>query len=111
MCKRTTSRLAVPGVPLAKLMVEGIPARPFWGSLTGVALLVCGIGILANIKSRLAATCLGMEIFFAVRAVYLPTLVLHPSDIGNEMNYFADTLMFSGTILLLACALPKEDQA
>ena len=101
----------LPGVPRAKLTVDWIPARPLGGYLTGVAALACGIGILAKTKSRLTATCLGMEIFFAVLLVYLLTLVVHPSDIGNEMNYFPDTVMFSETIQLLASALPKEDQA
>jgi len=100
----------MPGVPLAKEMVEWIPARPLWGYLTGATLLICGLGILLKRKARLAATCLGVEIVFMVLLVYLPTLVLHPSDIGNEMNYFADTMMFSGTILLLAAALPREDR-
>ena len=62
-----------------------------------------------NKKARLAATYLGIMIFLVVMFVYLPMLAAIPWDIGNGLNYFADTLMFSGAILLLADALPRED--
>jgi hypothetical protein len=45
-----------------------------------------------------------------VLVIYLPILISIPSDIGNGLNYFADTLMFGGTILVLADALPKENR-
>jgi hypothetical protein len=36
-------------------------------------------------------------------------MVSIPSDIGNGLNYFFDTFLFSGAVLILADALPKED--
>jgi hypothetical protein len=42
-------------------------------------------------------------ILFLVFVVYLPLLVASPGDIVS-VNYFFDTLMFSGAILLLADA-------
>jgi uncharacterized membrane protein len=97
-----------PGVPLAKLTPAWIPVPLFWGYLTGAVLLISGACLLINKKPRLAATYLGLTILLIVLVIYLPILISIPSDIGNGLNYFADTLMFAGTILLLADALPKE---
>jgi uncharacterized membrane protein len=99
-----------PGVPLAKITPEWIPLRLFWAYLAGIALLVAGVCLLINKKSRLAATYLGLTILLIVLVIYLPILISIPSDIGNGLNYFADTLMFAGTILLLANAIPKENR-
>jgi len=98
-----------PGVPLAKITPDWIPLRLFWAYLAGVVLLAAGACLLLNKKSRLAATYLGLTILLIVLVIYLPILISIPSDIGNGLNYFADTLMFAGTILLLADALPKEN--
>jgi uncharacterized membrane protein len=99
-----------PGVPLAKITPEWIPLRLFWAYLAGITLLVTGVSLLINKKSRLAATYLGLTILLIVLVIYLPILISIPSDIGNGLNYFADTLMFAGTILLLADSLPKENR-
>jgi len=98
----------IPGVPLEKVTLAWVPGHIFWSYLVGAALLVCGACIMGNKRARLAATALGWAIFLLVMFVYLPTLVAHPADIGNELNYFADTLMYSGAVLLLADAMPKE---
>jgi uncharacterized membrane protein len=98
-----------PGVPLAKITPAWIPIRLFWGYLTGAVLIAAGACLLVNKKARLAATYLGLMILFITAAIYLPILISIPSDIGNGLNYFADTLMFSGAILLLADALPEAN--
>jgi uncharacterized membrane protein len=98
-----------PGVPLAKITPTWIPIRLFWGYLTGAVLIAAGASLLVNKKARLAATYLGLMILFITAAIYLPILISIPSDIGNGLNYFADTLMFSGAILLLADALPEAN--
>jgi uncharacterized membrane protein len=99
-----------PGVPLAKITPTWIPLRLFWAYLASAILLVAGACLFINKKSRLAATFLGLTILLIVLAIYLPILISIPSDIGNGLNYFADTLMFGGTILVLADALPKENR-
>jgi hypothetical protein len=50
-------------------------------------------------------------ILLMVLVIYLPILIDIPLDIGNGLNYFADTMLFSGAALLLADALPKEKTA
>jgi uncharacterized membrane protein len=98
-----TAAVFAPGVPLEKIIPEWIPGRIGWAYLAGAVLVVAGLCLLLNKKTRLAATYLGLMILFLVFVVYLPLLVASPGDIVS-VNYFFDTLMFSGAILLLADA-------
>jgi uncharacterized membrane protein len=98
----------VPGVPLNKLIPTWIPGRIFVSYLAGTLLLASGACLLINKKSRLAATYLGILILFLCLYIYLPLLVSDPSSISGALNFFVDTLMFSGAAFLLADALPKE---
>ena len=100
----------IPGIPLNKVTLAWVPGRLFWAYLTGSVLLVAGVSLVLKQRARLAAACVGIVIFLVVAFVYLPTLFAHPSDIGNELNYVVDTLMFSGAALLLADALPRQAQ-
>jgi uncharacterized membrane protein len=92
-----------PGVPLGKIIPEWIPGRLFWAYLAGAALVAAGLCILANKKTRLAATYLGVVILLLVLFVYLPMLIASPTDIVS-VNYFFDTLAFSGAVLVLGDA-------
>jgi uncharacterized membrane protein YphA (DoxX/SURF4 family) len=97
----------VPGVPLEKLTPEWIPGRIFLSYLVGVILIVAGLCLLINIKTRLAATYLGLAILLAILWIYVPMLLAGPKDIV-ALNFFFDTLLFCGAILLLANAMEKE---
>lgn len=102
----------VPGVPLAKLTPDWIPFPPFWGYLTGAVLLVAGLALLLDRRPRTAATVLGAEIVFVVLFLYLPMLVAaEPKALMECVNYIFDTLLFGGTVLLLATAMPRESPA
>lgn len=93
----------VPGVPLQKLTPEWIPGRIFLSYFVGVVLMVAGVCLLVNKKTRMAATSLGLTILLTVLWIYLPILLQAPTDLV-ALNYFFDTLLFCGTILLLANA-------
>ena len=97
----------VPGVPLRKVTPEWIPGRIFLSYFVGVILILAGACLLVNKKTRLAATSLGITILLTVLWIYLPMLVAAPTDVV-ALNYFFDTLFFSGTILLLANAMERE---
>jgi uncharacterized membrane protein len=97
-----------PGVPLNKLTPAWIPVRLLWPYLVGAALVAAGASIIVNQKARLAATYLGIVLLLLCLFIYLPIVVAIPSDIGKGLNYFVDTLLFSGAALVLADALPKE---
>ena len=94
----------MPGVPLEKLTPEWIPGRLFLSYFVGVVLMAAGGCLLVNKKARLAATFLGITILLTVLWIYLPMLVQAPTDIV-ALNYFFDTLLFCGAILLLGEAM------
>jgi len=101
----------VPAVPLGKLTPTWIPLHLLWSYLAGAVLLAAGACLLVNKKARASATYLGITILLIILVIYLPIEISIPSDIGNGLNYIADTMMFCGAVLLLADALPKEDLA
>jgi hypothetical protein len=103
-----------PGVPLEKLTPTWIPGRLLIGYLTGAILLLAGASILANKKTRIAATYLGTWILLLVLFIYGPILIVQLSDPNTGIkvegiNYFADSLLFTGAILALAGAIPRTD--
>jgi uncharacterized membrane protein YphA (DoxX/SURF4 family) len=97
----------VPGIPLQKLSPEWIPGRIFLSYFVGAILILVGACLLLNKKTRVAATCLGLTILLTVLWVYLPMLLAAPRDLVG-LNFFFDTLLFCGTILLLANAMDKK---
>ena len=97
----------VPGVPLQKLTPQWIPGRIFLSYFVGVILILAGVCLLVNKKARTAATTLGLTILLTVLWIYLPMLLAAPADVG-ALNFFFDTLLFCGAILLLANSLDKE---
>jgi uncharacterized membrane protein YphA (DoxX/SURF4 family) len=97
----------VPGVPLEKLTPEWIPDRIFLSYCVGVVLIVAGVCLLVNKKTRIAATSLGLTILVTVLWIYLPMLLQAPTDVV-ALNYFFDTLLFCGAILLLANSIEKK---
>jgi uncharacterized membrane protein YphA (DoxX/SURF4 family) len=103
----------VPGVPLEKLIPAWIPGRAIVGYFTGAILLVGGVCILLNRRTRVAATCLGTWIFALVLLIYGPILVVSLLDPSTAvkvegLNYFFDTLLYAGAILALARAMPQN---
>lgn len=98
----------VPVIPLRQPMPAWFPAHLPLAYVTGAVLIACGLGLIVNWHSRTAAAWLGIFVFWSVVTVYLPIMIAHFADISKGLNYFADTLLFSGATLLLAGALPKE---
>jgi len=96
----------VPGIPLRKLTPEWIPGRLFLSYFVGVVLILAGACLLVNKKPRIAATSLGLTILLTMLWIYLPMLLATPTDL-IALNYFFDTLLFCGAILLLANAIDK----
>jgi hypothetical protein len=104
----------VPGIPLEKLMPAWIPAHLFIGCLTGTILVVAGVCILLDKKTRMASTYLGTWIVLLVVFIYGPILIAALSNPSTDVkvegiNYFFDTMLFAGTILALANATPRTD--
>lgn len=107
--------LGVPGVPLAKQMPTWIPARAVIDYLTGAFLIAGGVCFLLARKTRVAATYLGTWILLLVVGFYGPMLIGALADPSTAakiegLNYFADTLLFGGTILSLAHSMTASDE-
>jgi uncharacterized membrane protein len=100
----------VPVLPLEQPLPSWLPMQLVVAYVTGSILFITGVSLLVNRKARLAATVLGIASLAVVIIVYLPLLVARPLDL-EALNYFLDTLLFSGCALALAGALPKDEQA
>lgn len=98
----------VPAVPLERVTPLWIPGRLLWTYFSGAILLVAGLSLLVNYKTRLAALGIGLMVLLVMLFVYLPIEVAAPTDVANALNYFADTLMYGGGALLLAQALTPD---
>ena len=92
----------VPGVPLAKVTPLWIPLAHFWTILTGIILVVGAGAMFVRSVSRQAAVAVGAWIVLLVVTFYLAIMILKPDIEG--LNYFADTLMFGGVLLIASCA-------
>ena len=98
----------VPGVPLEPLTPAYIYGHAFWSYLAAVVYAVGGILLLAGKKTRAAATWVGLSVLVVELFVYVPIAVVERASLDNGFNYLGDTLMFCGTVLLLATAMPRE---
>jgi uncharacterized membrane protein YphA (DoxX/SURF4 family) len=96
----------VPGVPLERVTPEWIYGHALWTYLAAVVYAVAGTMLVIGKKTRAAATWLGLTVLFVVLVVYVPIEVVERASL-DSLNYLADTLMFSGAVLLLAGAVPS----
>ena len=97
----------VPGIPLNRITPESIPGHALWTYLAAAVYAVAGTLLLIGKKTRAAATWVGLTVLFVELVVYVPIAVIDRATLVG-FNYMADTLMFCGTVLLLAGAMAKE---
>jgi uncharacterized membrane protein len=105
---------SAPGVPLKKISPSWIPFPIGWGYVSGAILLVAGIGLILNKQARMAAASIGALMVILTLFLYLLDLILvlagggSAPEINEALNYVADTLLFGGSALALASALPHD---
>ena len=99
----------LPGVPLQRATPSYIWGHSIWAYIAGFVYLFGGVLLLIGKKTRVAATWVGLAVFFVELVVYLPIAVVDRASLGNGFNYMADTLMFCGAVFLLAAAMPREE--
>jgi uncharacterized membrane protein len=99
-----------PGVPLPKLMPAWVPIPYLWANLVGAVLAVSGVTLILNRRPRLSATFVGLAMTALTILLYMPILCMDkgPAQMIEGVNYVADTLLFGGTALLLAMAMPPD---
>jgi uncharacterized membrane protein len=105
--------LGLPGVPLQREMPVWVPARVLIDYITGAGLVVTGACLLLNRKARIAATLLGGWLLLMILVIYVPVMIGLLASLNLPMqveglNYFADTLFFTGVILAAASASPHS---
>ena len=96
----------VPGIPLEMLTPQWVYGHSLWTYITAVVYAVAGTLLLVDKKTRAAATWIGLTVLFMELIIYVPLAVVQRADL-EAFNYMADTLMFCGTVLLLAGAMPR----
>ncbi|HEX4568539.1 MAG TPA: hypothetical protein VH138_18030 [Vicinamibacterales bacterium] len=101
--------LGLPGVPLVRQMPAWVPARQLVDYATGAALLAGVVSVAFKRNTRFVLTCAGGWLLLLVLLIYGPVLIgaLSESSVAGQVervNYFADTLLFTGAILTLARA-------
>ena len=71
-----------------------------------------GIALILGIRSRIAAASIGGLMSVLTVFLYLPILILawggSTAAFNEELNYVADTLLYAGSALALASALPRD---
>lgn len=97
----------VPGIPLAMVTPTWVFGHGIWTYLAAVVYAVAGTMLLVGKKTRSAGTLVGLTVLCVVLVVYVPIGVVGRASL-ESLNYLADTLMFCGTVLLLAGAMPRN---
>lgn len=97
----------VPGLPLEAVTPVSIFGYSIWTYLTALVYAVAGALLLVDKKTRAAAASIGLTILFVILVVYIPFAVIERASFVG-LNYVFDTLMFCGTVLLLAGAMPRS---
>lgn len=100
----------LPGVPDSKLTPVWVPLHNLWGYPVGAFLLVAGAALLLNKWPRTAAASIGALMTLLTVLLYLPiwAVTRDPSQMTEAINFVFDTLLFGGTALLVARALPAD---
>jgi uncharacterized membrane protein YphA (DoxX/SURF4 family) len=96
--------------PIATLVPAWIPGHLFWTYFAGVALIASGVGMIAGVKARLAATLLGAMILIWVLVLHIPRAIADPySGIGNELTSAFEALAKSGVAFILGETMSSRD--
>ena len=99
----------VPGIPLEMVTPTWIFAHTFWTYLAAAVYAVAGILLFIGRKARAAAMAIGLVVILVELTVYVPIAWSERASLEG-LNYFFDTLMFAGTVLLFAGAAPREEE-
>lgn len=100
----------VAGVPLDRLTPDYIYGHALWTYLAAVGYAIGGVLLLIGKKTRAAASWVGFTVLLVELVVYVPIGVVDRARVDLGLNYVFDTLMFCGAVLLLARAMPREEE-
>ena len=102
----------VPGVPLERIIGPWVPAAVIWGYAVGAMLIATGALMLVNVRARAAATWLGVALTVTIPVIYIPMLIVAAgtSEGVEAVNYIFDSLLFAGSVFLLAGGMPSSSE-
>jgi len=86
-----------------------VPGPAVLAYITGGALVLLGIAMLLNMHAKVASSLVGLVMAFLTVALYVPGFFLASgtAERVTAINFVADTLLFSGTMLLIARGLDE----
>jgi|ERR1035438_7470266 hypothetical protein len=85
--------------------IPWFPTSSILGYITGVALIVAGLSIAANLRVRLSATLLGILFLLYVLLLEVSKVVAKPKDLSVRTVFF-EALAICGAAFTLAATLP-----
>lgn len=110
----TMTSFGISHIIYAEFLAATVPnwmANPvFWVTLTGVTLIAAGIGIILGLRIRIIALLLSLQIFLWFWLINLRGALSYPltDNRGNLLASAFDALAFSGTALLIALTMKKQ---
>jgi uncharacterized membrane protein len=104
---------SAPGVPLEKMMPTWAPLPMVWDFVVGAILVLAGLCLAVNTKARMAAATIGVLMTLLTFSLYMVELMLARGapQINEAINYVADTLLYAGSALAVALALPRDSES
>ncbi|MBV9144677.1 MAG: hypothetical protein JO065_02085 [Acidobacteria bacterium] len=101
-----------PGVPDTMPTASWIPLPHVLAYLTGVLLIAFGIAMLARKYAVSGGASAGLLMLLLTLALYVPQFFLagNVADRVNAINFIFDTLLFSGTMLLVTKLLQAASE-
>jgi uncharacterized membrane protein YphA (DoxX/SURF4 family) len=95
---------------LVSIVPKGMANPLFWVNLTGISMISAGITLILGIRIRIIALFLFLMIFLWVWLVHVPGALSQPisANRGNLLASAFDALAFSGTALLIALTMKKQ---
>ncbi len=96
-----------PGVPDTKITASWVPLPHLLAYVTGILLIAFGIALVLKKSASTAAKFAGLLMLVLTVVLYLPEFFLAQgvSQQVEGINFVADTLLFSGTMLAIANAI------
>lgn len=92
---------------VAGLVPAYFPAGWFWAYFTGAAMIAAGVGLIVNIKARLAAALLGAMLAGFIVLIHIPKLASGDLSAMALTRFFQDAAIAS-VAFMLAGALSKR---
>jgi uncharacterized membrane protein len=101
-----------PGVPMEVPMPSWVPFPAAWDYATGAILIGAGVALAVNVRPRLAAAAIGAWMTLLTLFPYLADIAVtaggSADELNGSLNFVADTLLYAGSALSLAAALPAS---